>query len=133
MRVCLCLALSCARVEIRPATMAHNNTGYDEHRRNQADGCFLITTREIQGPSGCSDWLLLCVLGVTRLDGWLLLCCNVLDVHLLDGPVELERYLVVVVKRHRRTQGNADVQAVVSCEQQWGGYRHLARSKYFAI
>src|ERR1700678_1598150 len=64
---------------------------------------------------------------------WLLLCCNVLDAHLLDFPVELERYLVVVVKRHRRTQGNADVEAIVGGEEQWGRYWHLALRNHFAV
>ena len=52
---------------------------------------------------------------------------HVLDVHLLDGAVELERDLVVVVKRHRRTVNDADVEAVVGSEEQWGRYWHLAR------
>src|SRR6202020_2589479 len=63
----------------------------------------------------------------------LLLWYNVRDMHLRDGAVELERYLVVVLKRHRRTEGNADIEAVVGGEQQWSGYRHLARRKHFAI
>src|ERR1700722_13005370 len=63
----------------------------------------------------------------------LLLWCNVRDMHLLDGAVELERDLVVVVKRDRRPEGNADIEAVVGGEQQWSGYRHLARRKHFAI
>jgi hypothetical protein len=43
---------------------------------------------------------------------------HLLHAHLLDCPVELERHLVVVVKRHGRSMGNAYVEAVVGCEEQ---------------
>jgi hypothetical protein len=58
---------------------------------------------------------------------------NVLHVNPLDGSVELERHLVKVIKRHRRTVGNADVEAVVACEEQRRGYRHLACRNHFAV
>ena len=51
---------------------------------------------------------------------------NVLDVHLVDRAVELERRLVAVVERDRRAQGDADVEAVVCGEKQAGADRHHA-------
>jgi hypothetical protein len=43
---------------------------------------------------------------------------HILHAHLLDSPVELERHFIVVVKRHWRTVRYADVEAVVSSEEQ---------------
>src|SRR3984885_10297313 len=64
---------------------------------------------------------------------WLLLCCNVLDTHLLYFSVELERRLVVVIKRDRRPQGDADVEAIVRREGDRCRYRNLAGRNHSPI
>src|SRR5215471_6040113 len=58
---------------------------------------------------------------------------GVFHMRLLDGAVELERRLVVVLQPHRRAEVNTEVEAVVGGETERGADGHHARGDLLAV